>query len=120
MKSDRDLLAFILLQIDSLQKFYADKSEDEFLTDEMCQDASLMKLMIIGEYSARLSDDLKERFSDIEWKLLKAARNFYAHAYGSVTWRKVWETLNVNIPEIKEKFEHIIEVLESEKNGEIN
>jgi uncharacterized protein with HEPN domain len=79
-----------------------------------------MKLLVIGEYSSKISDNQKNRFSDIEWQLLKAARNYYAHAYGEITWVRVWETLNEDIPELKKKIENIIEVLEKEKDGKIN
>lgn len=79
-----------------------------------------MKLLVIGEYSSRISDSQKNRFTEVEWQLLKAARNYYAHAYGNVTWLRVWETLNEDIPQLKKKIENIIVILEKEENGKTN
>lgn len=74
----------------------------------MLKDACLMKLTVIGEYSSKISDTFKGKFSEIEWQLLKSARNFYAHAYGMVTWLRVWETLNKDVPQLKVKIQNIV------------
>jgi len=120
MKSDKELLVFVLEQINILETFYQNKDEEAFLRDPVLKDACLMKLLVIGEYASKISNEQKRRFSEIEWELLKASRNYYAHVYGSVTWPRVWETLDKNIPELKRKIEHIIEVLENEYNGKTN
>lgn len=65
-----------------------------------------MKLLVIGEYSSRITDAQPGRFTEIEWQLLKAARNYYAHNYGGVTWPRVWVTLVDDIPRLK--YEDII------------
>ena len=120
MKSDKELLVYVLGQIKILETYYKGKNEDEFLRDQILKDACLLKLLVIGEYSSKISDKHKDRFSEIEWQLLKAARNFYAHAYGGITWVRIWETLNEDIPKLKPKIENIIEVLEKEENAKIN
>lgn len=108
------------MQIAILEEFYKGKDEDDFLNSDILKDACLMKLLVIGEYSSKISDAQKARFSEVEWQLLKAARNYYAHSYGGVTWLRVWETLNEDIPQLKNKIENILLVLEKEQNGEIN
>ena len=120
MKSDAELLSFVLEQIDILLEFCAGKDDEIFLRDKILKDACLMKLLVIGEYSSRVSDIYKQRFSEVEWQLLKASRNFYAHAYGAITWLRVWETISEDIPKLKLKIEHIIEELEKENNAKAN
>ena len=120
MKSDLELFVFVLEQINILETFHSGRSEYEFLNNNMLKDACLMKLLVIGEYSSKISDVQKSRFSEIEWELLRAARNYYAHVYGGVTWVRVWETLNEDIPRLKEKIVRIIEVLEKENNAKTN
>ncbi|PQJ10436.1 hypothetical protein CJD36_010695 [Flavipsychrobacter stenotrophus] len=51
---------------------------------------------------------------------MKAARNFFAHAYDYTDWTRVWETIETVLPILKPKIEHIIEVLEKENNGKTN
>ena len=117
IKDDEQLLRFVYEQIVTLETYYTEVDEQVFLKDSQLQDACLMKLLVIGEYTSKLSDSFKSRFIEIEWLLIKAARNYYAHAYGSITWPKVWSALITNIPDLKRKFENIIEVLESEKQN---
>jgi uncharacterized protein with HEPN domain len=78
------------------------------------KDAVLTRLIVLGEYSVRVDNGLKSRFSDVEWQLLKAARNYYAHAYNSIDWLRVWEVVEIWIPELKIKIERIVDTLENE------
>lgn len=112
MKTDEHLLKYILEQIEMLENFYKGKSEEEFLRDDVLKDACLMKLVVIGEYSSKISNEQRSRFSEVEWQLLKAARNYYAHNYGGITWPRVWETLSEDVPTLKIKIKYILEVLE--------
>ncbi len=43
-----------------------------------------MCLVQIGELSACLSDEVKQRTAYVPWRLIKDARNFYVHQYGAV------------------------------------
>ncbi len=63
---------------------------------------------MIGEYSAKISDELKSKFSEVEWQTMKAARNYQVHVYRGIDWRRVWETLERDIPELKIKVEKIV------------
>lgn len=89
MKSVKELLLFLLEQVNILGAYCSNRTEIDFLTDELLQDGCLMKLLVIGKYSSKLSDGFKTRFNDIEWQVLNAARNYYAHAYGNIKWMKV-------------------------------
>lgn len=48
---------------------------------------------------------------------MKAARNFYAHAYDHTDWVRVWDTIVTVLPKLKPKIEHIIEILEKENDA---
>lgn len=53
------------------------------LLDEMVLDSLSFQLDQAGEQlsQGKLSDETKERFSDINWRELKGYRNFIAHSY---------------------------------------
>ncbi len=120
MKSDKELFIYVVEQISILETFIHGKDEYTFLNDAILKDACLMKLLVIGEYSSKISEAQKNRFSEIEWQLLRATRNYYAHVYGGVTWVRVWETLSEDIPKLKKKLENIIVILEKENNAKTN
>ena len=111
MERERNWLFFILEQIEELDSFIVGRKEVEFLDSRLIQDACLMKLLVIGEYMSKLSSEFKVKYADINWRLLKAARNFYAHEYGDVVWPKVWQTMHTSIPELKKRIQHILEEL---------
>jgi uncharacterized protein with HEPN domain len=63
---------------------------------------------IIGEASNHLSLELKSKFSDIEWAQIIGMRNVFAHEYFGIDSGLVWEIIKNDIPELKEKVEHIL------------
>jgi len=85
--------------------------EDDFLRNEEKKDACLTRIVMIGEYSARISDDLKNKFTDVECQLMKSTRNYYVHVYRGIDWLRVWETIKKDIPPLKIKIEKILSQL---------
>lgn len=108
MKQDLDYLEFLLDCIEHLEIYTKDIDEDTFLRNEEKKDACLTRIVVIGEYSARISDKLKEKFTDVEWQLMKSTRNYYVHVYRGIDWRRVWETIQKDLPPLKIKIQKII------------
>jgi uncharacterized protein with HEPN domain len=42
---------------------------------------------------------------------MKATRNYYVHVYRGIDWRRVWETIEKDIPTLKMKIEKILSQL---------
>jgi uncharacterized protein with HEPN domain len=108
MNRDLDILEFLIDSINHLESYIENVDEEGFLRNEEKRDACLTRIVMLGEYSARVSDEIKNKFSDIEWQLMKATRNYFVHVYRGIDWRRVWETLQTDIPELKIKIEKII------------
>ena len=108
MNEDLEYLEFLMECIVHLETYIKDISEDEFLRNDEKKDACLTRIVVIGEYSAKISDELKNKFTDVEWQLMKSTRNYYVHVYRGVNWRRVWETIETDIPLLKIKIEKII------------
>jgi uncharacterized protein with HEPN domain len=108
MNTDLDILDFLIDSINHLESYIENVDEESFLRNEEKKDACLTRIVMLGEYSARVSDEIKSKFSDIEWQLMKATRNYFVHVYRGIDWRRVWETLQSDIPELKIKVEKII------------
>ena len=101
----------ILNSIDAVERFLDNIEEVEFLTGEILQNAVLMKLIVIGEAAARISDDLRKRYPETEWKSIIGFRNFAVHAYFSIKWSIVWATATNRLTSLREQ---IIEILQNE------
>jgi len=76
-----EILRYLIEQIESIENFNSGYDEEMFLRNDLIKNASLMKLLVLGEYSTHIDDRLKSRFNDIQWQLIKQARNYYAHVY---------------------------------------
>ena len=108
MNRDLDYLEFLLECIEHLENYTKEVDEESFLRNEEKKDACLTRIVMIGEYSAKISDELKNKFSDVEWQLMKSTRNYYVHVYRGIDWKRVWETIQKDIPSLKIKVEKIL------------
>jgi uncharacterized protein with HEPN domain len=45
---------------------------------------------IIGEAASKVSDETKERYSEIYWSGIFAQRHVIAHEYGGIHYDKLW------------------------------
>ena len=83
------------------------------MENDILRHAVLMRLIVIGEYGVKISDESKNQFKEIEWQILKAARNFYIHVYDKVNWIYICETVKIDLPELKQKVQNIINQLDT-------
>ena len=83
-------------------------SKDEYLTNKQYQDACSLVIIQIGEYVGRLSDEFKEKHSNIPWIDIKGMRNIHAHDYDNVMFDLAWESITEDIPYLKEYLEKLL------------
>ena len=80
-----------------------------FSTDKAYRNACALCILQIGELVGHLSDDFKHAHHDIPWSNIKAMRNIVAHAYGSIRMETTWETIQDDIPYLKNYCQNIID-----------
>lgn len=114
MRIDEPYLTLIRDSINQVFIYVDKKEKKDFLADDLLKDACLTRLMVIGEYGNKVSQSTKDRFPEVEWQLMKVARNFYIHAYDNINWERVWETIMVYLPPLKPKIENIISIVSQE------
>jgi uncharacterized protein with HEPN domain len=112
MERDIHYFELILSSIDAIEEYLQNTKEEDFVSNNLMRDAVLMRLIVIGEYGTKISDKIKNNFKDIEWQVIKAARNFYVHVYDGVNWIYVWETVQKDLPILKVKIKNIIQQLD--------
>lgn len=70
--------------------------------------ALAMEITIIGEATARLSDELKSEHPEIPWSAIVGMRNVLVHAYFRIDLDIVWEAINHDLPQLITQLEQII------------
>jgi len=91
--SCRVYLEDILISINKIQSYIGNSSFEDFINDEMKLDAVVRNLEIIGEASRHIPDEIKEKYSDIEWRKICDFRNILAHEYFGIDHEILWDIL---------------------------
>lgn len=63
---------------------------------------------IIGEAARHLSDELKEKYSDIPWQDIIGMRNKLIHEYAKTNKETVWAVAIQDIPYLREQIHTIL------------
>jgi uncharacterized protein with HEPN domain len=106
MKGDRLYLNHILDCANRVKKCVAG-GRDKFLADHIIQDAVLRNLQIMTESTQHLSQELKDRNPQVDWRGLSGFRNILVHEYLGVDLEIVWEL-------IEQKLSSLIQMVETE------
>jgi uncharacterized protein with HEPN domain len=106
MKNDQVYIQHILESIDRIQDYTEDITEEEFREKDMVQDAVVRQIEIIGEATKQLSEQEKEKYPDVPWKDIAGMRDNLIHNYFGVDLQQVWQTIQKDIPSLKDKLEN--------------
>ncbi len=108
-EKDRGNLSAIVDSCSKIEKFTDEiRDADSFFADEKTFDAVLMNFVIIGEAVARLTDELREKETQIPWTKIKGFRNIVAHDYFGVDAEEVWQIIKNNLPELEKEIKKIM------------
>lgn len=98
--------------ITELEEFLSEKDHKNFLQNRMLQAACIRQLEIIGEATNHISKEIKQNFSDIEWREITSLRNLLIHEYFGIDLNIVWEIISTDIPKLKMQIVKIIQKLQ--------
>lgn len=81
---------------------------EDFVKNSLVVSATLKQLEIIGEASKHVSDDIKEKYNEIDWKALRDFRNVLVHDYFGIDYTIVWDVIRQDLPDLKIQINNII------------
>jgi uncharacterized protein with HEPN domain len=102
-RTDAVYLQDIIISIEAIERYLSDITEDDFMTNQMLQDAVIRRFEIIGEASSHITQELKANSPDIEWRLMSDMRNKLIHEYFGASASLVYAASKLNLPELKAK-----------------
>ncbi len=96
----RDLSLYLTDILNSIQKIedypkYMDY--DALLKDSRTFDAVVHNLQIIGEATKQIPDEIREKYSSIEWRKIAGLRDVIAHSYFTINPKIVWDIITTKI-----------------------
>ncbi len=79
----------------------------EFEQNRMAQLAILKAMEIIGEAASQVGPEAKEAYLEIPWPEIIGMRNRLVHGYFNVNLKRVWETVEQDIPRLISQLERL-------------
>jgi len=79
-----------------------------FFNNQMNYNASLNLLANIGELCSKTSNELKNKYTHIEWQRVKDFRNRIVHDYAGLDVYIVFKIIQTELPVLKENVQQII------------
>lgn len=81
---------------------------DRLLESSVHVNALALCILQIGELSTVLSDAYKTAHSEMPWRDIKRMRNIVAHHYGSFNKEMLWNTVQTDIPQLRQFCENAL------------
>ena len=116
MRNYRLYISDILDCIIKINDFIGDMDFDAFLKNELVSSAVILKIIIIGEASKNVPEEIKIKYPEPPWKDMAAIRDKIAHCYFGIDFDIVWEVIKGQLPIIEPQMERILEDLDKQIN----
>lgn len=97
---DAASLLDMLQAAQAVTRYISNKSQEEFLQDDMLRDAVERRIEIIGEAARGISRQFRDGHPEIPWPKIVATRHILAHAYGAVDPNIIWRIATVYVSDL--------------------
>lgn len=78
----------------------------------MMRFASVKQIEIIGEAANNISEEVKNKFTEIQWRQITGLRHVLVHEYFGVDNRLIWQIIVDDIPALKFKIKEVLTSME--------
>lgn len=112
-RADVDYLRHILDEAIYLTSESDGLDRAAFLADPTLRRAFARSIQIMGEATKQLSDELRGRYPDVEWRAMAGMRDHLIHGYFDLDYEIVWDVAANKAPALRARLEAIIAQEES-------
>ena len=105
---DRGRLEHMLSAIDNVEEFTQDISLDDFVKSKVLFFAVVKNIEIVGEATYMLTKEYKQSHQSVPWLVIEKMRHVLVHGYYTISPEKVWETVQEDIPLLKEQIKALL------------
>jgi len=107
----KDFACHILEAAERVLHYTKNVSREQFYADTLRQDAVIRNIEIIGEAANNLFEadpSIAVKHPSIPLAQIYGMRNRVAHGYFSVSLAMIWDTVEVDIPELRLKIQSVL------------
>lgn len=98
MWRDDAYLLDMLLAAQKIQHHTQGVEREQFLADELLQNAVMRWIQVIGEAAWRVSSEFKQGHPEIPWAAMAGLRHRLVHDYFHINPVRVWEVVARDLP----------------------
>jgi len=84
-------------------------SKDEFMQDETLKRAFVRSIEVIGEAAKKVSAELRQKYSHIDWRAMAGMRDRLIHYYFGIDYDIVWDVVTNKVPVLQQEIQQIIQ-----------
>ena len=108
-RRDRIIFNKIISEANICMEMLADTSLKDFLVDEKLKRACAMTVINIGELVKNITEETRTKYNHISWKAIAGMRDIAAHAYQTLRMEDVYNTIIIDLPELKKELLKILD-----------
>ena len=91
-----------MLECNERVERFAYQDRNTFMRSDLVQDAVVRNLQTLSESSQRLSDEVKNTQSHIDWRAITGFRNILVHDYMGLDLETIWLVIENDLPALKD------------------
>ena len=81
--------------------------QDRFVESGITYDATLRNLELIGEAATHIPQEIREKYNQVQWRLIIATRNKLIHGYLGIDNDTLWSIIQTDVPELLSQLQQI-------------
>lgn len=107
---NKEYISFIKMieYIDKSIEYTKGYSFEEFSIDNKTIDATVFNISQIEELVKNISQETMDKYSNIEWNMIKGLRNRIVHDYEGISLKSIWHVLEYDIEDLKVDIQNIL------------
>lgn len=109
---NKQRLIHILESIEEIEKYTAGETLENFMQNSMMKFASIKQIEIIGEAANHITEETKNKFSEIQWRQITGLRHVLVHEYFGIDSILIWQIIVDDIPALKIMIQEVLTSLD--------
>ena len=98
-----DMIAFA----ENMMSYTDGFDQVRFVESGLTYDATLRNLELIGEAATHIPQEIREKYNQVQWRLIIATRNKLIHGYLGIDNDTLWSIIQTDVPELISQLQQI-------------